>query len=122
MRTAELKGKAWHSGGWFRRRRIDPCGGWLGGRNGRFLDEALGVCTERLIERELARGVNGVDLAVMHLVRGHQTDPAMVMLLVVPVEEGSAEASGVLDTAEAFGKARLILQRLEVAFGEGVVV
>ena len=31
-------------------------------------------------------------------------------------------ASGILDTAEAFGKARLILQGLEVAFGERVVV
>jgi len=58
--------------------------------------------------------MHGVDLAVMHLVRRHQADPAMVVVLVVPVEEGTAEGSGVLDTAEAFGKARLILQRLEV--------
>ncbi len=66
--------------------------------------------------------MNGVDLAIMHLVRGHQTDPGMVMLLVVPVEELAAEASGVLDTAEAFGEARLVLQGLEVAFRERVVV
>jgi len=66
--------------------------------------------------------MHGVDLAVMHLVRGHQADPAMVMVLVVPVEEGAAEASGILDAAEAFGKARLILQGLEMAFGERVVV
>jgi hypothetical protein len=44
------------------------------------------------------------------------------MVLIVPVEELPAEASGILDTAEAFGKARLILQGLEVAFGERVVV
>jgi hypothetical protein len=46
----------------------------------------------------------------------------MVVVLVVPVEEGAAEASGVLDAAEASGKARLILKCLEVTFGERVVV
>src|SRR5271166_237275 len=56
------------------------------------------------------------------LVRGHQTDPRMVMVLVVPVEELAAEASGVLDTAETFWEARLILQGLEVAFRKRVVV
>src|SRR5580700_6156996 len=111
-----------HSGGLFWRRRVDPCCGWFGWWYGCFLDEALGVCTERLIEGELAGRMHGVDLSVVHLIRGHQTDPAMVMLLVVPVEEGSAETSGILDTTEAFGKARLILQCLEVAFGKGVVV
>jgi hypothetical protein len=43
----------------------------------------------------------------------------MVMVLVVPVEEGAAEASGILDAAEAFGKARLILQGLDMGFVEG---
>ena len=46
----------------------------------------------------------------------------MVMVLVVPVEELTAEASGVLDAAEAFWEAWLVLQRFEVAFGERVVV
>ena len=66
--------------------------------------------------------MNGIDLAVMHLVRSHQPDPGMAMVPVVPGEEVPAEASGVLDAAEAFGKARLIFQRLEVAFGEWIVV
>jgi hypothetical protein len=54
----------------------------------------------------------------MHLVRGHQADPGVVVVLVVPIEEFPAKASGVLDAAEAFGKARLVFQRLEVAFGK----
>jgi len=109
-----------HSGQAFRLWRIDPCGGWFGRRGGRFFDEALRVFTERMIEGELARGVNGIDLAIVHLIRGHQADPGMVMVLIVPVEECAIENSGVLDAAEEFGKARLILQGLEVAFGEGL--
>ena len=66
--------------------------------------------------------MDGVDLTVVHLVRGHEADPGMVMVLVVPVEELTAEASGVLDAAEAFREARLILQGLEVALGERIVV
>ena len=92
----------------------------LAGGMGAFLTKRSGVCRERLVEGELAGdwareggGMHGVDLSVVHLVRGHKTDPAMVMLLVVPVEEGAAETYGVLNTAEAFRKARLILQRLE---------
>ena len=49
----------------------------------------------------------------MHLVRRHQADPGMVMVLVVPVEEPTAKASGVLDAAEAFWEAWLVFQRLE---------
>src|SRR5271166_4282099 len=100
-----------HSGDLFRRGRVDPCGGWFGWWYWRFLDESLGIFTECLIKRDLAGHMNGVDLAIMHLVRGHQTDPRMVMVLVVPVEELAAEASGVLDTAEASWEARLILQQ-----------
>jgi len=70
----------------------------------------------------LAGGVDGIGLAVMHLVRGHESDAGVVVVLVIPIEESSAEALGVLDAAEALGEARLVFQGLEVAFGEGVVV
>ena len=76
-----------HSGASFWRWRVDPCGGWFVGRRWCFVDEALRVFAKRLIECQLAGSVNGVDLAVMHLIRGHQTDPGMVMVLVVPVEK-----------------------------------
>src|ERR1700679_1811337 len=55
--------------------RVDPRGGWFGGRNGRLLDETLRVLPEGLIKCGLASRVNGVHLAVMHLVRGHEADP-----------------------------------------------
>ena len=111
-----------HSGQAFRLWRIDPCSGWFGRRGGRFFDEALRVSPERLIEDELAGGVNGVDLAIVHLVRGHEADPGMVMVLVVPIEEAAAETPGVLDATEAFREPRLIFQRLEVALGERIIV
>ena len=77
---------------------------------------------ERVIEGVLSCGVNGVGLSIMDLVWGHQADPGVMMVLVVPVEEAAAEAFGILDAAEALGEPRLILQGLEVAFGERVVV
>ena len=61
-------------------------------------------------------------MAVMDLVWCHQANAQMVMLLVVPVEEGPAEAFGVLDAAEPLGELGLIFQRLEAAFREWVVV
>jgi len=92
------------------------------GGNGRLVHEAPGVFTKRLIEGDLAGGVNGVGLTVVDLVRRHQADPGMVMILVVPVKEASTESFSVLDTAKAFGEPGLILQCLEVAFGERIVV
>src|SRR5208337_3594881 len=46
----------------------------------------------------------------------------MAVVLVVPIEKAAAEASGVLDAAKALGEQRLILEGLEVAFRERVVV
>ena len=106
----------------FRLWRVDPCGGWFGGWDWRLLDEALRILSECLIEGELASRVNGVDLAVVHLVRGHEADSGMVMVLVVPIEETAAEAPGILDATEAFRKSRLVFQRLEMALGERVIV
>jgi hypothetical protein len=110
------------SGPVLRRWWVDPGGGWFGWWGRRLVDEALRVIAERLIERGLARGMNGIGLAVMHLVRGHQADPGMMMVLVVPMEEAAAETSGILDAAKSLGEGRLILQSLEVTFGERVVL
>ena len=50
-------------------------------------------------------------LAVMDLVWCYQANAQMVMLLVVPVEEGPAEVFGVLDAAELLGELGLIFRK-----------
>ena len=70
----------------------------------------------------LASGVDGIDLTVMDLVWGHKADAGVMVVLIVPVEEAAAEASGVLDAAEAFGELRLVFEGFEVAFGERIVI
>jgi hypothetical protein len=47
--------------------------------------------------------MNVVSLAVVDLVRGHEADPDMVVVLVVPGEEVTAEVLCVRDAAEALG-------------------
>ena len=58
----------------------------------------------------------------MNLIGCHQADTDVVMVFVVPCEEASAECFGVLDAAEPVRELRLILQRLEMAFRERVIV
>ncbi len=70
---------------------------------------------ERAVKRDLPGRVDSVRLAEMHLIRRHQTNPGVVMVLVIPVEERPAEASGIFDAAEPPGKTRLVFQGFEVA-------
>ena len=63
-----------------------------------------------------------VSLAVVDLVRGHQAEAGMMVVLVVPSEEVTAEVLGVLDAAEALGELGLVFQGLEVGLRERVVV
>ena len=63
---------------------------------------------EGSVQGDLASGVDGVGLAVMHLVGCHQAETDMVMRLVIPCEEHAAECFGVLDAAEGFWECRLI--------------
>ena len=90
-------------------RWIDPSGGWLGGWFWSLVDEALRGIAAGPIEGLLARGVNGISLAVVDLVRGHEANPSVMVVLVVPVEEWAAEGLGILDAAKAPRKARLVL-------------
>ena len=75
-----------------------------------------------MIEGPLSGGVDIVGLAVVDLVRGHEAEAGMVMVLVVPGEEAAAEVLGILNAAEALGELGLVFQGLEVGFGERVVV
>lgn len=101
---------------------VDPGSGWHGGWFGHFADEAFRVCLVGAGEDLLSGGVDGVCLAVMDLIGCHQANAGMMVVLIVPGEEVAAEGFGVLDTAEALGKLRLILECLEVGFRERVVV
>src|SRR5882757_7661974 len=67
-------------GGWW----IDPGCFRFGRRCRGPIDEALRVLAKGLIESVLASAVDGVGLAVMNLVWGHQADPEVVMVLIVP--------------------------------------
>jgi hypothetical protein len=62
----------------------------------------------------LAGGMDGWSLPVVHLIWGHQADTGVVMMLIIPQEEGSAEPLCILDAAEAFGELRLVFQGLEM--------
>ena len=103
-------------------RWIDPGRNWLCGRFWLLSDEAFRGSVEGAIEGVLASGVNCVGLTVMYLIRRHQADAGMVMLLIVPVEESSAERLGILDAAEALWELWLVFHGFEVAFRERIVV
>jgi hypothetical protein len=72
-------------------RRIDPHGRGLDGWLGRLFDEALGIGVEGVIEGPLSGGLEVVGLAVVDLVRGHEADPGMVVVLVVPSDDAAAD-------------------------------
>ena len=65
-----------------------------------MLHEPLGGRGERLVQCRQPRGEHRVGPTVMHLVGGHQPDPGMVMLLVVPVVDPTAEVSRLFDAGE----------------------
>ena len=72
-------------------RWIDPHGGGFSRWLGRLLDEAFGIGAEGVIEGSLSGGVDIVGLAVVDLVGRHEADPGMVVVLIVPGEEATAD-------------------------------
>ena len=86
------------------------------------MNEAFRVCLVCLGQDVLAGGMNDLGVTVMHLVRRHQSDANVMMILVLPGEEAAAESPGILDAAEAFGELRLVFQGLEMRLREGVVI
>ena len=92
--------------------RVNPNGVWFSRRFRFFGDEAFRVPAEGVFESGLPGGVYGFGLTVMDLVGGHQADAAVVMILIVPVEEASAEVFGLLGGFEALWEFRLIFQGL----------
>ncbi len=78
--------------------------------------EAFGASGVGGVEDALSGGMESCRLAVVDGCRGHQADPGVVVLVVVPVEELAAEHSGVLDLVEMVGELGPVLERLEVRF------
>ena len=70
----------------------------------------------------MASELDGLGEAVMDAVGGVEADPRMVMVVVVPVEEGLAERAGVVDRAEAFGKLWPVFHSAKLRFRERVVI
>ena len=94
--------------------------GWRGQR--RTIDEAFGVDDVGSVKNCLALLDDKRGLAMVKHRGSEQTDPGVMMILVVPAEEVDGKDSGVLDRSEAVGEAWPILQGAELAFRVRVVV
>jgi hypothetical protein len=73
----------------------------LAGRRRAILSEPPGVVPERLIQRDLVRGVNDVGLAIMYDVRRYQAHAQMVIVLLF--EATVAEGLGILVQSKRLG-------------------
>ena len=100
---------------------VDPGGGGQVGRGRRPADEPFGVMRVSSVEHASAGGVEFGRASVVHGGRGHQPDPRVAVLVVVPVEEAPAELARLLDRVEPVRKLGPVLERLEVRLGVGVV-
>jgi len=102
--------------------RVDPGGSGQRWRDGGLPDEAFGMSGAGGREHLLASAVLMGRLAGVDGLRGEEADAGVAMLGVVPGEEAATERTSILQTAEASGEVRSILEGLELGFGEGVVV
>ena len=59
---------------------------------------------ESAVENFLASCVDLVGLTIVDLVRHHQADARVMMIPIIPIEEGAAERLCVLDAAEPLRK------------------
>ena len=96
--------------------RLDPGGDGFSGRFWRHFDEALWVGFEGAIKDFLAGVIDFFGLAVMNLIRRHQSDTGVVIVAIVPVEEVADEGLCIFDAAEALWELRLVFHSLEAAF------
>src|ERR1019366_4725212 len=102
-------------------RLVDPDRGRLLGRGWRPADEPLRCCRVGGGEDALAFCVERLRLAVVDGGRGHQPDPGVPMLFVIPIEKPTAMSAGVVDRVEAVWEPWPVLQGLELGLAVGVV-
>ena len=86
------------------------------------MNEPFRVFGPSFVPGALALFEDTLGAAVMDVAWGEHGDPGMSMVVVVPREEGPAECERSVDVIEASRKAEVVFQRLELGFGEGVVV
>ena len=84
-------------------------------------NKALRVALVNLGKNSLSLGVNPFGLSVVNGSRRHQADPAMPVVMVVPIEEGAAELARLDDVAKPVRETRPVLERLKLSFRVGVV-
>ena len=88
-----------------RRGPVDPdLVGWRGG-DGASAGEAFGVSGEGGVVDDAAPLQRLRREPVVHVMRRAEAERAMVVLVVVPVEEGAAVTASLLDMVEAVGEA-----------------
>ena len=91
-------------------------------RFGALVHKALRRVWERSIKRSLSGGIDCVGLPEVDLIWCHQADACVMVVLVMPGCEPSAESASRVDRLEPPGVFRLIFQRLEVGLRERVVI
>ena len=80
------------------------------------------MSAESGIEDDLAMRQDVSGLAVVNHGRCHQTKTRVVVLVVVPLKEGLAEAAGIFDGTEAIREAWAVFQGAELAFRIRIVI
>ena len=86
------------------------------------MDEAFGVKGPGGLQGTSALSQHIRCPVMMDIIGGEHRDPGMAVLGVVPGEERPAEGDGGGDVLEAPREAGVILQGLELRFGERVVI
>jgi hypothetical protein len=74
------------------------------------------------VQDHLAMGEDVSGLAVVDHGRRHQSKTRVVVLVVVPLEEGLAEAARVFDGTEAVRETRAVFEGAELAFRIRIVI
>lgn len=83
------------------------------------MDESFRVLGPSPAQGAFAFLKNALSPTVMDVVGGDHRDPGMTMLGVVPGDGGPAESDRGGDIGEAPGEAGVVLQGLELGFGDG---
>ena len=86
------------------------------------MNEAFRVVCPGVLQSALALFEDLLGAAVMNVAGGEHGDTGVAMLAVVPREEGPAERDRGVDVFEATREAGVVFQRLELGFGERVVI